>query len=357
MENILSLLLYICVYAISAYFLKISKKRKDKKLDIFFWIAILIPVMLAALRYEVGTDYGNYVAIYKFVSQLSISDWFLYDFGFDGTPFGLYLCAKIAGVFDSVEVYFGLMASATILPIYLMIKRRLSANNTFLIAFAYLITLFTTSFNTVKQGAAIAIVLFGIEFIQDRKIKEFLICILIAMMFHPTAIIALPMYFLWRQPGTKISLKRYALYMGMILVVTFFPSIVQLLPGRFASYATYEGTSGNRNVWLQLVILLIFYLFRRRFKKLSIDNEVLLSIFLVGNILGLTGFVSPFVKRIASYYTYVQYILMGQIPAFFAKSNRMIIKSIIMIYLIGYFILSAFVLGQGNLIPYQIVGG
>lgn len=357
MENILSLLLYICVYAISAYFLKISKKRKDKKLDIFFWIAILIPVMLAALRYDVGTDYFSYVGIYNRVSKISLNDWLMYNIGFDSTPLGLYICAKIASIFNSVEVFFGLMGLVTIFPVFLMIKRQCLLNNIFIVAFAYQMNLFTSSFNMVKQAAAIAIILFGIEFIHSRKFKQFLLCVLIAMIFHPTAIIALPMYFLWRQPGTKISLKRYALYMGMILVVAFFPSIVQLLPGRFASYATYEGTSGNRTVWLQLVILLIFYLFRRRFKKLSIDNEVLLSIFLVGNILGLTGFVSPYVKRIASYYTYVQYILMGQIPAFFAKSNRMIIKSIIMIYLIGYFILSAFVLGQGNLIPYQIVGG
>lgn len=356
MKNILSLLLYICVYALAAYFLKISKRRKDKKLDIFFWFAILIPVVIAALRYDVGTDYFSYVSIYTRVSRISVRNWLMYNISFDSTPLGLYICAKIASIFNSVEVFFGLMGFVTIFPVFFIVKKQCLLNDIFIIAFAYQINLFTTSFNMVKQAAAIAIVLFGIEFIYSRKFKQFFICVMIAMMFHVTAAISLPMYFLWRKPKEKISIKRYAFYIGMILVVAFFPSLVQFLPGRFAGYATYEGTSGNRTIWLLFIFLIVFYIFRRRFKVLNINNDVLISIFVIGFILGLTGFVSPYVKRVAMYYTNVQYLLIGQIPSFFVKSNRLIIKSVIMIYLIGYFILSSFVLGQGDVIPYQIGG-
>ena len=119
-----SLLFYLSVYILSAFFLSISKKRKDnKKIDLCFIIAILLPVVIAALRDNVGTDFENYSWMYESQRELTFAQLLKYNGKFiDGTPLGIWVASQIAGAFASQEVYFGLLALLVITPIFLFIK-------------------------------------------------------------------------------------------------------------------------------------------------------------------------------------------------------------------------------------------
>src|SRR5699024_4520622 len=71
--------------------------------------------------------------------------------------------------------------------------------------------------------AAMAILLYSIQFISKRKLVPFIITVLFAMGFHKTAILFLPVYFLYFLYGTSKykTLKILSFSVLIILMINF----------------------------------------------------------------------------------------------------------------------------------------
>ncbi|MBQ2840385.1 MAG: EpsG family protein [Oscillospiraceae bacterium] len=358
MSKIESLFFYLIIYTLSAFFLSLSKKRKDnKKIDICFIIAILLPVVIAALRDNVGTDFDSYHWIYQGQSDLDFSQWFQQHGKFvDGTPFGLWGVSQIANAFDSQEVYFGLLAFLTIAPMFLFIKNELPEDCCFLTAFMFLTGTFTTGLNIAKQCIAVAFIIYGMRYVFERKFIKYLIFVLIAYCFHPSAAIAFFIYLFWKSENSRFSVKRLLLISLTIIFMFSISYILERIGGRFALYA--EGTSAefnNRTFYLDLAWLFIFFYFRKRYQEKDIKNDTFLILFIVGVIMTISGFVSPYIKRVAMYYTFAKTILIAQLPLLFFKDNRAIIGIIVLVYAIFIFTYSFYILEHSDIIPYNFI--
>ena len=104
---------------------------------------------------------------------------------------------------------------------------------------------FYTSFDLIRNYLAISIVLLGVPYIQKRKIVPFLLCILLAMQFHKTALIFSVLYFL---PYVKWNvLSGGILMVGTVLILRYTNQLAAVFSSFFHDYESY--VSGSNSWW------------------------------------------------------------------------------------------------------------
>lgn len=357
MSELASLFLYLIVYIISAYLMSRSKVLENKRLDIAFVIAVLLPVLLAANRYFVGTDFENYFLMYKSMSRCTFKRWISEETTLDGTPFGIWLISRISFQFRSHKMFYGLLATIIYVPAAIGMKKILPKESFFLAMFFYLTTTFSTGLNISKQAAAISILIFSLQYIQERKLKRFLLLYAAAVSFHPSALVFIVVYFLWRPEDTQFSFKRIVFFTCCIVFLNYIPQILTILGGRFENYTIYTEEISNRSFYLSLLWLVIFYLFRHKYKEVLPHNDLLIIMAIINQILNLSGFFSPFVNRISLYFGVSASLLRAQFPLLFCDTDKKFIKLFLFIYAIAIFVYSVYVLGGAEIIPYKFYIG
>ncbi len=343
MSEIASVILYLAVYIISAYFMSKSRVIEKKRPDILFVVAVLLPVLLAANRYYVGTDFENYFLMYKNMSRCPFTRWMSEEMSIDGTPFGIWFIARLAFQIRSYKMFYGLLATVIYVPAALMIKKYFPKDLSFLGILLFLTGEFTTGLNISKQVSAVVILMAGMQYVHERKFWKFALTLLLSWCFHPSALIAAPIYFLWKAEDTPISFKRVVFILGCVVFINVLPQFLTAIGGRFETYTVYTDEISNKSFFLSASWVFFFFVMRRRYTELDWRNDLYISMILIGLILSISGFSSPFVKRIAMYYTFPQIFLIFQIPYLFDEQEKPLFKSLVFIYTIVMFVLNFYV--------------
>lgn len=353
MSNIASLFLYLSVYILSAFFLMQAQKQKTNRISLAFILGLSLPILLAAFRYDVGTDYLNYTWMYESASRLTFSQWLTTEANFSGIPLGIWIFSKISSSFNTPIVFFGLTACFIWMPVSLTIKKYLN-QGAFLASLLMLTSIFSYGLNMMKQCIAISIIVWGLRYVHEQKILKYVLVVFFATFFHPTAFVAIGIYFLWTAPKTFFSFKKICIIGMAIVAILIFPTILQMLGGRWESYIQYQGEISNKVFYLEVLLLFAFVLLRKKLISLDFRNNLLIAIFFIGVILEFVGFYSPYIKRIALYYTFPQYLLIAQLPML-AKRNKIVVEIGVFAYIIGLFILNYYILGNSEIFPYQTI--
>lgn len=354
--NIGSLFIYFGTYIFSSYFLDCCAKSRNKTNQRFFYIiAMFLVVFLATVRYNVGTDYVTYTQIYESTADLSFVKW-LTDLELSSTPVAVFLFAKIAYCFESVNVFFMLFAIAIYIPVSLVILRRKDSASVFIMSFAFLTTTFTSGLNIMKQTAACAFVLVSVRFVFERKPVKFILMMICAFCFHPTALIAAPLYIVGdKQKKGRVS-RRRLIFCGIcyVVVCALYRKILSLFGGRFEGYLDSSARGNNYSFILSLVIFWGLMLFREPLLKNDERNRLYLFLMALGVMMEFFGYISPFIKRISLYFSIASILLIPQMAEVFEENDRIIIYILIFAYYITIFIIGYYVLGQANIIPFEV---
>lgn len=355
-SKFVSLLIYFEVYIFSSFCLAICSKSNSKGLRVFFYLLSAVAVVFfAAMRYEVGTDYITYTQIYKSAAKMPLVEWFS-KFDFSSTPLAVWALAKIAVLFDSVSVFFGLFAIVIYVPISLMILKNKDRFPVFLTSFAFLTTTFTGGFNIMKQVSAVSLVLFALRYIFGKKPIKFVFTILIASCFHPTAIVTAPICLLASGKDTKknFSFRAVIVFLAYTVCLLLLSRILSAIGERFEGYLTYDEQINNYSIFLSCLWLIVFLLFRKKLITNNSDNVLYLFLFIVGLMFELLGYISPYIKRIALYFSSVSVFLIPQISKTFMKKDKDVVEIATFMYYVFLFILSYYVLGHSNIIPFAV---
>jgi len=179
------------------------------------WVFIGLSIMITlfvGLRYHTGADWLLYKETFNGVSN-------------SGMEYGYLLLNKIfKAVFDN---YYVLQFSATLFFIF-AICRFYQKEAPYPIAALVLIVsflLFNILMAQVRQSLAIAIILLFSNYIFERKFWYFLLGIFIASFFHASAIVAIPLYFLYKNYGKTLQI-------ALILVANifyFYPELLKII--------------------------------------------------------------------------------------------------------------------------------
>lgn len=187
---------------------------------------------LAALRIEVGNDYGTYVVTCHEIFQ----------HGYVVTEPGYNLVVRILYTLSGSENYllmFGVFGAA-IVAIFL--KSMWDESDSFVLSmFLFMfLGLYFRSFNTVRYYFALAITLFSLRYVvyvNYQNILKFIVLILVAATFHKSVLVVIPMYLICRIPW-----KKWMYIVVTLLGIAVMCSGKYLMPLMLKLYPSYEGT-------------------------------------------------------------------------------------------------------------------
>ena len=249
----------------------ISKKATHKIFSLPIILILFTLVAFAAIRkVGVGTDSGNYVGIFTSLD---------YDFkdGFKaigsieiGFLFLNYLLVKIT---DQYWILFTGISSISVY-LYVLVFRIKSLDLRLSIFIFITSAIYLFSFNGARQGMAAAFVALAILYAMDKKIKLFLLFVFLSTLFHKTAIIMLPFYYLINIRFSLLNV--FLLFCISFLPINFLAEILSLADEntieRFSEYID-RGATGVELLTLFFIInnIVLIY-FRKEISKLNLKN-------------------------------------------------------------------------------------
>jgi len=279
------MLIYFTVLFIVVASAYISGKKELNALEskMFLSIAFIAMIFVAGLRNEtVGTD--TYVYVRKFEDMQNISD--VIRIGGDTFEFGFWILTWfVRSIFNQYAMLFIVVA---IIVVGCYFKSIIKYSNNITISFFILITMgfYTFFFNGARQGVACAIYALAIGPLLERNFKSYLGYVLLAVIFHKTAIMMLPIYFAL---GEHNSFKKNIIIMMIgVGVAIMFQRIVEIsvqIDKRYIGNAEVTKGSGYFMMGLTIVLYLFFVYFK---KYVHIErNKYLffLNMFMIGTVI------------------------------------------------------------------------
>lgn len=358
MSNVASLVFYIGLFTVSGGALLLNKTGNKYLKRIAFFISVVIPTLISAFRFQVGTDYPNYSFLFDYIRIHTWSEILVTDIRWE---IGFKILVKLLTSVGNNRFVFGSLSFFTFVFILKALEyyENIDAEISYIV---YLFVYFSGDMNIVRQSLAFAIVLFAYHYIFENQKYKFVLWIMLAATIHISAIIVIPVYFLWNQEKNElISFKIRVLIYGVFIIGTFlWRGILKFLISMnlpFISkfeYLLNNNNGLNRDLFVKLMILIVFIIWSYKFEIISSKNKLFIFLFALNCIISFTGYQITFFKRIALYFEIPFIVLIGEIPCFFAKGkSRIFIKCSIVLISCFYFILSAYVLGHAEIIPYK----
>ena len=195
---------------------RITNLGKSRNKNINFTIVCFLIILFAALRFNVGFDWKNYVSlIYPNYSPKRIGKF---------EPLSL-LYMKIAGSLNTPVLMFFLFS----LTIYGFIAFAIFNNTVDLFEslIIYIALFYFDSLSTMRQAASVAITFYAYKYIKNRQLFKYILFCLIAFLYHKSAIIAIPLYFIYYAKPKNIILLLISILVTFKIVL---PKILTKFP-------------------------------------------------------------------------------------------------------------------------------
>ncbi len=183
------MIVYVIMFLLSIMLMHIATKAKKQKTKVLFYILSFLPFLLVSgFRYGLGTDYfGRYVYDYSRIYE---------GIEVKNLEIGFTLLMK-GTMFFSEKPFLMFFITAFIISgcIFFAIAKE-SKDKVLSICVYFLLGFFFDSLNIMRQFLAISIIFIGFLFLIKRKKVFFVLCVLMASLFHSTALIMLVLAFL-----------------------------------------------------------------------------------------------------------------------------------------------------------------
>ena len=303
-----TLLFYLFVLCIVLALCK-PKHGRIRRQQVYWALAILL--MVTVFRWDIGNDYANYAKrVAEIARSVSMHGGIINTYNYeDGNLeisyiFLSWLFASFPGGYLWV---IGTLGVISIVFIFLALKR---VEGYYWGFFALFITEYIfLSWDLVRQGAAIAIILYSLDFIKQGNFWKYALCVVVAALFHTSAIIMLPFFLLrW------VKLHNFIM-IGAILVMTvlMWTGYLTGIMGEVTAYfAFFEHYAGYADSLVTLTVaestmyklrLVLYAMFWSGIILLLPKDEMLYKLFItIGGCIFLFAMNSMSITRIAWYF-------------------------------------------------------
>ena len=369
MDNLISLFFYLSLFALSASLIFLGQKYRRKSLT---FIGLLLPILIATLRFNTGIDYPNYVEISKNLANLSFFEFLQSNYAAIYEP-TLFIFSSISQLLSNTDILLFFFYSAlTILPFYFAIKR-IGPEHTWLAMLVYLLIFFAPSLNAMRQYAAISVTFLAttIYLYESRlsfrhRLYIFLALILGATLVHSSAIcmIVIPIVYWFSQKFTQKTPAQNVIYFSIfaaLALAIIVPLLLNLdsIPflNRYSHYVSWSLDSApTPNPIPKFLPVLVGSLFLRQLMRQDKRNVFYYLLTFVTFASSLFGFIIPYGYRLSDYF------FIFQIPLFInivrstkSPKDRKIIIVLLISYALFYFIYSSFLNDSHGIFPYQSI--
>lgn len=209
-------------------------------------------------------------------------------------------------------------------------------------AYVILSVLFVTieSFNqslfVIRQHLAMLIVFFSYQYIIEKKLYKYLLMMLLAYSLHQTAVIAVPLYFLYQIKGRK-KLLLSMLAVGSVAFVMFSLIMSKFGGEMLVGYSSYIDSDVQTNatgaILVGFELLAYVFILKRNVFNAGI-NRVLFVSLSMGFILSFCGIGFNPTSRLVMYYTSISFLAVPKIAEY--TDNRIYRCLIVFLFMMLY---------------------
>ncbi len=289
-------------------------RPSKRKTTVFIISAALLMLSISALRYGIGFDYNTYAAQYGEIASKSIAE-FMMEYHSD---IGFCVFMKLC-TFISKEPAFFFFASSLVVSVLTAVCVKVFIDESlagFSMYFFMTMGFFYGSMNLIRQYTAALISVFSIKFMRSRKFIPFLCIVIAAALFHKSALILIPVYFI---ANIRLNRRTVIIYgVGTAFMYLFSEPVLKFITKYVYSYYDVESSlfmqgTGNIYIVVPLIIFILAFIMRDKLDPIFV-NYSLFSLIL--HILMTKHFI---LERLAIYFsiTYI-FLLPGIIAALYS---------------------------------------
>lgn len=307
---------------------------KNTSTKIFFIFAAIILILIAGLRYDVGTDYLNYLVRYEvYAAKFLDSILTLEEPGF---KFICWISILIGGN-GFTAIFLSSLITITLFLITIYKNTDLLLPSTLLYIF---LGCWHGAFNGIRQFLAAAIVFAGVNFIKERKFLKYALVVFIAFLFHGSAILMIFPYFI---AHNKISLPNiFFLTASSIAILFSFSEIVKItgfiLNDDITNASTYLTQAVNIFRILVAIAPALFFLLAYQKKPITQEQQFWINMLILNAIMMIATSNSAYLARMGIYTVPFSIIGIPELIDGLDEKDKKISTNIILILFFAFWI-------------------
>jgi hypothetical protein len=357
-ETLISILIYTVTIASTVFFSWIYEKKANTKIKkIFFFIMIVtIPIVISTFRYKVGIDFDSYKEYYDIILRRYNSGEHMppqFETGFIILNIiSYYIFNNAQGAFFLMSLLFVCFSIGGIIKY----KDKVSIPISTLIFMTFFYSAF---FNGSRQLLAASIVFFSLSYLLNKEYIKYILFIILATLFHKTALMALPFYFLVPKNKEKIDYNDKKFNISIILFIILFPflkGIMKYICDFFKFYSTYFEILGDKSIKFLLYIippLLVLMFFRKKIIDDDYKNQLWIRLMILQIPIQFMGYHIKYLDRLSLYVSIAQIIIMSNLCKIVDDKYKKIVKWFVIIWFIFYYIVVYIFLNGNGVYPYK----
>ncbi|GAL65299.1 EpsG family protein [Jejuia pallidilutea] len=266
------MLVYIFLFLIVFCLLQIGTHKLFKSFNLYKLVYIII-FLFSAFRFDVGYDFPLYYKLvtkqHKFIDaqldRLEPLSKALIELSYD------------TGFF---QLFFILTSFIIVFFTYKTIKKNSTDRIISTLIFLSFPIFFFNSLSIVRQYVAVSLMFFSYTYIKSRKLIPFLVITFFAFLFHKSAIVAIPLYWIY-------NLRFKNIHFFILFVASFFSAkllyllVAALLPDYIIYLDKNVGVGGDK-ILLVFQLIGFFMLFFIDRKKNNSDYRFYTNTFFIG---------------------------------------------------------------------------
>lgn len=319
----------------------------QRKVSHMMLFALIIIYFFSAFRFNVGWDYSNYynTIVYGYTTNIN---------GLN--EYATIFLINIAKLFGVTNIYFALNSFICLFFITAMIKNYSYDRWLSLIFFVCFPLFYLNSFSVIRMFSAVAITFYGFKFIENKKLFKYTVTVIIASLFHKSAIVAILLYF----AAHYIKMKTSKLTIILALLPFFSNLFQKLVIQYFPRYSIYFNPTdiqeGTKAIVVFVIIGIVSLIFRKKIVKNDNAANLYFNIYFVGVAIYLAFLEQGTLgHRFSLYGTIYSILLVPKIISLFsAKNERVFFNTIVYIGCIAMFIYTIHA-GAATYIPYRTI--
>lgn len=330
------------------------KKIRGKKMPIAFFAipSFLVLFLVSSFRGDFTVDYKGYTYLFDLYNQFEFSN--IFEVGLHQEP-GFIALSRFIGSFTQNVLYLFIITSFIIIIAFYKQFNNDSEYMWLSVLLFVTIGSFYTSFNVMRQILAVAIVFSGSKFLYERKALKYFLVIILASLFHKTALIMIFFYFIL---NFEINYKNIILIsLGALVIEINLPRIISIAQQTFYTVYTAEayGLTGLSftNAVVPLSVFIFSLIHRNKIDINNTKHRVWMNAVFYYALFNVLGLQIQMIQRLSEFFA--PYILL-LIPLFFSRMKNSELKVMyILLFVTLLFLYNYITLSGSGYDPYYFV--
>ena len=349
---ILFFALFIWVERYSFVIGSIPQKSANGR-KVYCIIAAIALILLSFLRSDaVGKDTQMYHILFEYAKESPSFYELMHSWKSGGTEIGYLAMEYIISRFAGFQFHLLLVAIITIVPTMVLIYKY--SDNCFFSLFLFVAFGYYGFFmNGIRQSIAMGICFLAYICAREKKPRLFLLLIALAVLFHKSAIVFFPVYWL-----SKIKINKYIPYIfcGTVGAAFCLRKALFIFLNMFSRqvYSSTSDAGGVRMYLFMLFTIILLWVYRKSFLKDDSDGNNLSLLYMTA----IAGIMWPVVSANSAvfrlYYYYHAFFILS-VPSLISRIEKKWTKIAIGMFfvVVGCYYLQAYVVHSDlNYAPY-----